>query len=413
MISKKIFIFYNDDTHFWYSCNVIVKAVHEALADAPEVTWCRASSGVSEADLCAIEKSSQSNEVYVYLVSDNMNYQGIASQLTHLPDIIFIIPIYGNMTVEYVRWPELNKILKGRKVILLSASHRQCQQLSIFVEGATIKKIPYPISSMHFLDLPQSIDNTVHLIYSGRITIQKNIFELMKVFNDVHKQNPHLKLHIAGEFHDRGYHLHGVDIDFEGFKTEFFDFIEASHGGIEFHGFLSQEQIRKLNSQCDYVISMSTYHDEDFGVSVAQSLAQGLVPILSDWGGHPDYLDYVSGHLIPVITNKLNIPTVSTKHLFITLLSLKKLERTTRLSNRNKIADYLSTSSYKRNYSHLLNERVDDYLGQNELFLKYAEICSRWYPFAKQQTALRVEYMDIYKSYLSDYESKDLYKIKA
>ncbi len=413
MKPKKLFVFFNENTHFWYSCNVIVDAVKEAFSVNPEIIWCKGSEGLAPKDYEAIKTSAFTHETYLYLVSDNMIYQNIVEKLTHLSNLVYVIPVYGNMTVEFVRWPQLSEILENKKVILLAASHRQCQQLSVFVKDATIKKIPYPISEVHFTDYPQLVpDPTINLVYCGRLMVQKNIFELMSVFLKARMLDPNLKLHIAGDFHDRGYHLHGIDVNFEGFKIEFHRFIEESKGGIVFHGFLSQDKILELNAKCDYVISMSTYHDEDFGISVAQSLAQGLRPILSSWGGHPDYLEIVAGQLIPVLISKMNVPTVSTKHLFVALQNLKKLSREERLENREKIHTYLSTQAYLNSFQDLLLLQVKPYLGQNDFFMKYAAITSFWYPFYTGEPKGEIDYLEIYKSYMSDYLARDSYQLK-
>ncbi len=411
---KKLFVFFNGDTHFWYSCNVIVSAVQEAFSLKPEIVWCKGNGGVEPTDYKLIEQNSMTHETYVYLVSDNMIYQRIIEDLIGLNDLTFIIPVYGNMTVEFARWPLISETLKNKKLILLAASHRQCQQLSLFVKGALIKKMPYPISSLHFTDLPDASsedDSAIHLVYCGRLMVQKNIFELMNVFMKARQLNPHLKLHIAGDFHDRGYHLHGIEIDFEGYKKEFHRLVEMSQGGIIYHGFLNQERILALNAKCDYVITMSCYHDEDFGISVAQSLAQGLRPILSDWGGHPDFVEIVNGCLIPVVLNNLNVPTISTKHLFLALQNLTKLSRAERLEIRTKIQDYLSTQSYVKKFEQLQSGAVPAYLGQTEFYLKYAAVCCFWYPFYTGQPKGEIEYLDVYKSYMSDYQSRDPYLI--
>ena len=405
MRTKKLFVIYNDDTHFWYSCNVIVNAVQEAFSSYPEVTWCKASQDLSPKDQEAICASSQTSDTFVYLLSDNMIYQRVVEGLVGLGSITFIIPVYGNMTVEFARWPLLSEILKGNKLILLAASHRQCQQLALFVKGATIKKIPYPISSMHFQNLPDNpSDPLIHLVYAGRLMVQKNVFELMHGFLIAQRHNPQLRLHIAGDFHDRGYHLHGIEIDFEGFKSEFQRLVALSEGTILYHGFLGQEQILHLNASSDYVVSMSCYHDEDFGISVAQSLAQGLRPILSDWGGHPEFTQIIGGSLVPVLVKDESLPLISKKHLFLALQGLTKLPLKERLENRAKIQAYLSTANFQKKIDRLLAMEVKPYLGQTDFYLKYAAVCCFWYPFFMGTPRGEIKYLDVYQSYISDYQ---------
>ena len=413
-MNKPIFVLHNQDLHFWYSCNVIVAAVKEAFEGVAGVTWCSANSGLNATDIAAIRLSASMQETFIYLVSDNLNYQQIAQELQEIENIVFIIPVYGNMTVEFDRWPALSNLLRSKKVILLVASHRSGQQISLFVESATIKKIPYPVSLLHFHDTPAlPPESTIQLVYSGRLMIQKNVFELMNTFLLAHKMDPRLRLNICGEFHERSHHLHGIEVDFAMYRQEFHRIIDSGGGAIIYHGFLDQTQLQSLNAQCDYVISMSTYHDEDFGVSVAQALAQGLRPILSDWGGHPDFVRAFSGTLIPVKLNQHKVPNIVPKHLLLALEGLKPLSSHTRERNRKIAQGMFSVKAFRENFLRLLSTPVKTYEGQNSFYLNYAKVCSSRYPFYKYKKFEPVEYLDIYKSYLSDYQDLSQFSLDA
>lgn len=413
-MSQPVFVLHNQDQHFWYSCNVIVAAVKEAFEGVAGITWCSASGGLLATDLAAIKKSASLQETFIYLVSDNLNYQQIVQELQGIENIVFIIPVYGNMTVEFDRWPALSNLLRSKKVILLVASHRSGQQISLFVESATIKKIPYPVSSLHFKDpLVLPPESTIQLVYSGRLMIQKNVFELMQTFLLAHKMDPRLRLHICGEFHERSHHLHGIDVDFAMYRQEFHRLVDSSGGAIIYHGFLDQTQLQSLNARCDYVISMSTYHDEDFGVSVAQALAQGLLPILSDWGGHSDFVRAFSGTLISVKLNQHNIPNIVRNHLLMALEGLQNLSPQTREMNRKIAQEMFSVRAFRESFLRLLSTPVKTYEGQNSFYLNYAKVCSSRYPFYKYKKFEPVEYIDIYKSYLSDYQDLSQFSLES
>ena len=59
---------------------------------------------------------------------------------------------------------------------------------------------------------------------------------------------------------------------------------------ITFWGNQKKEMLRKINNASDLFISLSLYHDEDFGMSPAEALATGLPTLLTDWGGYSSFM---------------------------------------------------------------------------------------------------------------------------
>src|SRR5690606_25160058 len=51
---------------------------------------------------------------------------------------------------------------------------------------------------------------------------------------------------------------------------------------------------------CDYVISLSTFYGEDYGLSLIEGLSQGLNCIATNWGGHRDLKPLPQVQLIDV-----------------------------------------------------------------------------------------------------------------
>lgn len=403
MKPNKIFVITNDQEHFWFSNNVIEDAVHEAFKDQQDISWIHTNEIILEKDLNLVDKYSKTHQTFIYFLSDHIDYPKLVRQLQVYRDLNYILPIYGNMTVEIERWLELNKILAGERVLFLAASHRSAQQLSLFIKGGEIVEIPYPISEMHFRTPTHNDHPEIGIIYAGRLTPQKNILGVMQTFNLAKEIVPNLKLHIAGNFHDISYPLHGLALNLEAFKKDFYDQIEKSNGGIIYHGQLGQEELLDLNSTCDYTLSMSTHHDEDFGVSIAQGLAQGLIPIVSNWGGHPNYTRLVDGVLVPISVNDQSIPHFSVKHLLMVLLDLKKMSLDQKKHNQIKAKSYLSTTSFHQLFNSVLKDEIPRYLGQSDLFLRYAEIFKEHDPFCQSNPPGKIfDYFSIYRTYLED-----------
>lgn len=408
----KVFILKSQEAHYWHSCTIIEKAIEEALSGDLGFRFVEVDPYQPELLLGLLGPAQAEEKRFVYFLSDNLNFQAITQVLQEAKDLIYLIPVFGNMTYKCQRWMDLSSLLMGQKVVFLGASHRSCQQLSLLINGGSIIKCPYPVSEQHFSRSESSQDLAkIHLIYSGRLSIQKNILEILNAFLKAVELNPKLHLHIAGSFDEIGFHLHGRSIDLDAFEADFLKKIESSKEHITYHGLLGQEELSQLNARCDYVLSASTYHDEDFGISVAQSLGQGLTPLLSDWGGHPDFVVCVGGELIPLQMNLFNIPTISTTKLFKILLGLEKLTPEQRLKNREKAREYLSIKVFRENFLTILGTEVKAYQGQSALYREYAEVFFRGAPFSSKGQDKKIHYLDIYKSYLSDILPRDYFLI--
>ena len=390
-MNKKIFIVTANGNHFWHSINVIEDAFREILSHRSDLTW------IKEDEVNQVTPGS-----LVYLLSDKLIFEDIVGKLKKVSDLTYIIPVYGNMTVELHRWPKLHRILAGEKVIFPCASHRSCKQIELLVNGGIVTKLPYPIHQKHFSEPINKLGNDIQLVYAGRLTPQKNIIPLMKLVLLVQRDRPDLKFHIAGDFHERGYHFHGLQFDLEEFKKDFYKVVEESKGGIIYHGFLSQDELLGLHQKSDYVISMSTYHDEDFGVSVAQGLAQGLVPILSDWGGHPEFLKVIDGITIPVKLDELDVPRFQNNQLYMNLLDLSLVGLEKKIENQKKMKEAFGEKTFLNKLDQILSSTPQIYQGQTELYMKFADCMKKFYPFSKGLESPPVKYLDIYQSYLKD-----------
>ena len=158
------------------------------------------------------------------------------------------------------------------------------------------------------LNLPQSKSQSL-MLYAGRISVQKNIFSLL----DVLEKNPSLYLIICGDVDSLGLPHFNSDtkVHLPILITE--EIAKRKLGKrIEFRNFLSQIELKQIMQACDYQISLSAHYGEDFGYSIAQGLACGLKTVLSAWGGHLNWKDFLKDNEISFVdldwSGKLGIP---------------------------------------------------------------------------------------------------------
>lgn len=389
-MKNKIIIFKSRTEHFWYSCRIIEEHILNAFKQSSlnyEIyEW---NDSLTNDQLDKLKKSE--DKLHFYFLSDFMKQQDICLQLkTATINGTYYIPIYGNMTVEIYRWLSLGKLLKDQKVFLLGASRRSCLQIQSFVD-AEIVEVPFCFET-HVKR--KSSSDKINLVYAGRITPQKNIIEMIQAFREAYDYNSNLHLHIAGQFHDRKFHLHGYSLDLKKYNDEVLSLFY--HPGITYHQNLDQNQLLNLYSESDYFISMSTYHDEDFGMSACQASVIGLGLILSDWGGQAAFKE--NAQFIPVTVNELSLPVINQTKLMKTLAGLKHPP----VSNSYK--DRFSYSSFIQNLSRLVSSDPGTFKGLRSLYEEYAQIGLKTFPFSNLEKSPTKKdfYLKVYQSYLSD-----------
>lgn len=115
-----------------------------------------------------------------------------------------------------------------------------------------------------------------YLFYSGRIEERKNIIRLVKAFSILKKEKhiPH-KLFLAGS---PGYGFEGI-IDFTKNNPDI-------SGDIIMPGYIDDEELQKMVSGADVVVSPSLY--EGFGLTVLEAMASGAAVVTSNISSLPE-----------------------------------------------------------------------------------------------------------------------------
>lgn len=136
-------------------------------------------------------------------------------------------------------------------------------------------------------------------VYIGRISEQKNLHNLLVGYSLFVEKNKSLrKLILFGKEDNLGSPNMGLA------SGEYLELLKgisrdlAIEDKVEFRGFCSREEIYDELYDRDYIFITPTLHsDENFGMAAFKSLIDGKRCLLSDWGGHSDYLDFFESQL--------------------------------------------------------------------------------------------------------------------
>lgn len=336
----KIAVIKKQDSSFWRSCQSITenlvksyKTFSKSSGHQLEVLNFRTGANALEShDLAklAIEKGFETIvwlDHYTHPNTFIKSYIGHRAELknkTKLPHFVF--HLFGDFILQAPMWLEVEKDLAQLSspvpFSFICASHKQAQLVtSLLKENSSyeVAVVPFPVDEDIFsfreearLRLRQEMklaEDELALLYTGRLSHQKNIIELIYGLSQYQKTfNAKTKLFLSGPMDDLGVPYLGKEA-LDG--TFYFHWEEAlnehqhllKEGRINYLGNLSHSELSDLYSASDLFVSLSCHNDEDYGMSPAEALCCGLPSVLSDWGGYASFKNYCpdSVHLVPVL----------------------------------------------------------------------------------------------------------------
>ncbi|NCN26094.1 glycosyltransferase, partial [bacterium] len=219
----------------------------------------------------------------------------------------FVFHVYGDFTLLAKDWYEL--FLDGSiKATFICSSMKQKKMVESFLfdsdSEANVLVIPFPVCSKdHFfdMDLRQSMRARLGLakdsfvvLYSGRLSLQKNILFIIEEFSKFFEScSVPPTLLLAGDVDDLvspmcegrlplGAHFYLL-------RRAWLKCPEPVRKNILFLGNVPNSEINGIYCASDLLFSPSLYHDEDYGMSVAESLMTGLPCLITDWGGYSSF----------------------------------------------------------------------------------------------------------------------------
>ncbi len=235
-----------------------------------------------------------------------------------LPPLVF--HLYGDFTYFASEWARFGKQFQGHRVRFIAASHRQAQLVENCIgRPHHVPRLFFPVDTERFRFSDERraearralgfTNDDLLTIYTGRVSLQKNVDVALGAVDALGNLSPRHHFFVAGGFDDVGAGFASIDT-FDGYmfakmqrKLEACRFVRP-----RLLGALQLPALIDLLHAADIYISLSLYHDEDFGMAPAEALATGLPCVLSDWGGYASFPgeDYYAG-MVPVRLDKFGL----------------------------------------------------------------------------------------------------------
>lgn len=315
------------------------------------------------------------------------------SELDAVKEIIF--HVYGDFTLYLKWWKSTEKLLISKKVKFVCASEKQAKLVRKFTQNDCVSTCPFPVDGKEFKfsnSSDKELRSTIGLeeddfifLYTGRLSEQKKSKELIEVFLQAQSDerlSKNTKLLMAGKFDSLGSpYLEEDQLLGEYFrktKKVLEKFPRNLAKNVIFLGNIPNDNLADYYNLADRFVSFSCYHDEDYGMSVAESLMSGLPCLLTDWAGYSSF--------------KLEDLSVATKHISVKLgekrasfdieEALDSLEDCSRVklsaTERETVAKYshekLSIQACAKTLKIVLNNKVDCFEGFSKLMRELGSV---------------------------------------
>ena len=203
-------------------------------------------------------------------------------------DTVLDVVVFGNNVKSFFQsglWPARNY-----RIWTLSPAHQKFWTSVLMPNDSTpINLIPRSLITYtnEFDNKEINFSDSIDLVFSGRLSAQKNITFLLLLYKELEVLGLPIKLHLYGRFDDQYDEIFGRRIH-ENYKETVINLIRK----LDFDNPPLINENLNANEWTDtglknpVLISLSTYHCEDFGVSITQAQEKGWPLILTDMLGH-------------------------------------------------------------------------------------------------------------------------------
>ncbi len=292
----------------------------------------------------------------------------------HYKDISFdlrpkiIIHIFGDFILDCRQWDNCREALLNLPIHFVTASHKQQLLVeSLFHSDQSIVSTrPFPVDESIFnftnfevnrlqvRDRLKLSPSEKVLIYTGRISLQKNVDALIKLFESTQIfLEEEITLLIVGPWDDiliPYFGKRGVSGSY--FHYYFKTMKKTQCEKVYFLGNQSTDELMKLYHGADGFVSLSTYNDEDYGMAPAEALCSGLPCLLTDWAGYSSFANYsksVSLVNVKKLTSRPSADSGDARQKLLSLIKLvpKKREERQKISEEAFLSLSIKASSQK------------------------------------------------------------------
>jgi glycosyltransferase involved in cell wall biosynthesis len=244
-----------------------------------------------------------------------------------------------------------------------------------FFTNAQLRKLPFSVDESVFYPADEGERQKIKtelgfdqddkiLLYAGRITIEKNLHTVFRLFSILQDLVPKLHLVIAGEIDNIPFAGMGVySISMTPTLMKLIKELDLNSNSIHFIGRKSSAQLRDIYATADVLVNMTLHHDENFGLAQVEAMACGTPVVGTSWGGLKDtILHGETGYQVSTVVTGSGIKInwwEAINHI-VSLLEDEDMLRRFGTRSRIHAVENFSKQRYTENLESILNDCARD-----------------------------------------------------
>lgn len=273
--------------------------------------------------------------------------------------------------------------LMNNDVILFSCSSDLSIYNSMIAKGGPLLETQYfGINTEKFVNLGDSTisnlrrrfgykDTDKILLYVGRITLEKNIHNIIRIFSDLVKKSTNYHLILVGEIQEIFTNDFVKNINVKTVLNNLIKENNIPETHINFITHLNDDELIQFYNMADVFINLTLHHDENFGFAQVESMSCGTPVICTSWGGLKDVVNQKVGCPIQTwITNSgVRIDWLSVRENLELVLMNNSLRRKMEKASRKWVLKNFK-EEYFYNKIYTLIEDTNDHSDMKTLFTR-------------------------------------------
>lgn len=214
----------------------------------------------------------------------------------HLPYVWFPL---GGMTRGFSELKANLRHLKTTDLIVCHCS-AEVEIVRRFLSNAQVRLLPMVFDESTFYPLDDAARHEAKrelgfapgdkvLLYAGRITAEKNLHTVLRIFAALQEMVPDLHLVVVGQEAETPFMEFGVfPVSLKGTFYKLTGKLGLDPRRLHFSGARGAAELRALYNVADVLINLTLHHDENFGLGQVEAMACGTPVVGTNWGGLKD-----------------------------------------------------------------------------------------------------------------------------
>ncbi|MET0625050.1 MAG: glycosyltransferase family 4 protein [Pyrinomonadaceae bacterium] len=285
----------------------------------------------------------------------------------HLPVLNFL---FGNMPRGGFEFVDAVRYLKTTDVLVGNCAGDE-EITRKFFGNANTRLLPFAFDESSFYPLGDAQRAALKaeygfgegdkvLLYSGRITVEKNVQTLLRLFSVIQRLMPETHLVLAGPTVSVPFQEFGLyAVNLTGTFNKIVSALRIPKERVHFLGHTPPQRMRELYNIADVLVNLTLHHDENFGYAQVEAMACGTPVVGTNWGGLKDTIaEGETGHKISTVLTPTGIKVAWFEALnrIVGLLRDAGGRRALRRRCRERAVAVYSQESYDRNLEEILGE---------------------------------------------------------